>query len=125
MNVTGDRKLVPRFVGPFQITERIGPLAYHLDLGTRYHRVHPVFHVSLLKPFRAGGDGYPHPTAAYVEDEVEWEVSGILRHKGRGQGRRYLVTYTGYDESEACWLSEDDLVHAQDILKKYKSAHRL
>ena len=33
----------------------------------------------LVKPFHAGGDGYPYPTAVYVKDEQEWEVSGILQ----------------------------------------------
>ena len=71
LNATGDRKLVPRFVGPFSILKGVRPLAYQLNLGTCYNQVHPIFHVSLLKPFCAGGDGYLHPTAVYVIDEQE------------------------------------------------------
>ena len=36
---------------------------------------------------------YPYPTAVYIEDEQEWEVSGILWHKGPGARRKYLVAY--------------------------------
>ena len=61
-----------------------------------------MFYVSLIKLFCAVGDGYPHPTAVYVKDKQEWEVSGILRHKGSSRKRKYLIAYSGYDESKAC-----------------------
>ncbi|GJZ77270.1 putative reverse transcriptase domain-containing protein [Tanacetum coccineum] len=42
-------KLAPRFVGPFEIIERIGPVAYRLDLPEELNGVHDTFHVSNLK----------------------------------------------------------------------------
>ncbi|KAD3066989.1 hypothetical protein E3N88_34869 [Mikania micrantha] len=42
-------KLVPRYVGPFEITQRIGPVAYRLKLPDELSGVHDVFHVSNLK----------------------------------------------------------------------------
>ncbi|GJW75249.1 putative reverse transcriptase domain-containing protein [Tanacetum coccineum] len=42
-------KLTPRFVGPFEITERIGPVAYSLRLLEELNGVHDMFHVSNLK----------------------------------------------------------------------------
>jgi hypothetical protein len=42
-------KLAPRYVGPFQIIERIGPVAYRLQLPPELSNVHNVFHVSNLK----------------------------------------------------------------------------
>ncbi|GJV32412.1 hypothetical protein Tco_1392812 [Tanacetum coccineum] len=43
------RKLNPRYIGPFRIIERIGPVAYHLDLPQELSRVHNVFHICNLK----------------------------------------------------------------------------
>ncbi|KAI3827822.1 hypothetical protein L1987_01908 [Smallanthus sonchifolius] len=42
-------KLSPRYVGPFKILERIGKVAYKLDLPPSLGNVHPTFHVSNLK----------------------------------------------------------------------------
>ncbi|KAI3797610.1 hypothetical protein L1987_32870 [Smallanthus sonchifolius] len=42
-------KLNPRYVGPFKIIKRIGPVAYQLDLPERLSGVHNVFHISNLK----------------------------------------------------------------------------
>lgn len=42
-------KLNPRYIGPFLILERIGPVAYRLELPQELSKVHDVFHVSNLK----------------------------------------------------------------------------
>ena len=42
-------KLAPRYIGPFQILQERGPVAYHLRLPERLSAVHNVFHVSQLK----------------------------------------------------------------------------
>ena len=42
-------KLAPRYVGPFEIVERIGTVAYRLKLPQELSNVHDVFHVSNLK----------------------------------------------------------------------------
>ena len=41
-------KLSPCYIGPFEIVERIGPVAYRLDLSEELSRVHNVFHISML-----------------------------------------------------------------------------
>jgi len=43
------RKLSPKFLGPYQITRRIGPVAYEIALPPQLANLHPVFHVSQLR----------------------------------------------------------------------------
>ncbi|XP_076954475.1 uncharacterized protein LOC143628917 [Bidens hawaiensis] len=42
-------KLSPRFVGSFKIIERIGPVAYYLELPDEMQGIHDMFHVSNLR----------------------------------------------------------------------------
>nr|GEX95650.1 putative reverse transcriptase domain-containing protein [Tanacetum cinerariifolium] len=42
-------KLSPRYIGPFEIIERIGPVAYKLELQEKLYGIHKMFHVSNLK----------------------------------------------------------------------------
>ena len=44
-------KLSPRFIGPFEILERIGTVAYRLALSPSMTGVHEVFHVSMLRKY--------------------------------------------------------------------------
>ena len=44
-------KLSPRFIGPFEILERIGTVAYRLELPPNMSGVHEVFHVSMLRKY--------------------------------------------------------------------------
>ena len=49
-------KLSPRFIGPFEILERVGTVAYRLALPPNLSGVHEVFHVSMLRKYT------PNPT---------------------------------------------------------------
>ncbi|GAV77734.1 Chromo domain-containing protein [Cephalotus follicularis] len=55
-------KLTPRFIGPFEILERVGAVAYRLALPPSLADVHNVFHVSMLRKY--------HPDPSHV---LQWE----------------------------------------------------
>ncbi|GJS55047.1 reverse transcriptase domain-containing protein [Tanacetum coccineum] len=84
-------KLAPRFVGPFEILERIGSVAYMLELPEELGGVHDTFHVSNLK--RCLADANLHvplneikvdKTLRFVEEPLEFmdrEVKNLKRSK--------------------------------------------
>ena len=126
------RKLQARFVGPFRIRARIGPVAYRLQLPQGW-RIHNVFHVSLLREFITTADygerELEAPPPDLVDDEEEYEVERVIDHRERRQGRRtfleYLVKWRGYGMEEALWLPENELRNAPLAVAEYRAAARL
>ncbi|CAL9004570.1 unnamed protein product [Prunus brigantina] len=64
-------KLSPRYIGPYEITERIGPVAYRLALPPELSRVHDVFHVSMLRKYMPD----PSHVLEYQPVELEEDLS--------------------------------------------------
>ena len=65
-------KLLPRFIGPFEILERIDTVVYQLDLQPNMSGVHKVFHVSMIRRYT--------PDPAHVVDwgEIEVDTDGTF-----------------------------------------------
>ncbi|GJW97736.1 hypothetical protein Tco_0179544 [Tanacetum coccineum] len=77
-------KLAPRYVGPFEILERIGPVAYWLRLSEELSGVHDTFHVSILKKCLA--DASPHVPLDDIKNskhglEFTWERGDYMKSK--------------------------------------------
>ena len=65
-------KLSPRFIGPFEILERIGTLAYRLALPPSMSGVHEVFHVSMLRKYT------PNPAHVVDWEQIEVDTDGTF-----------------------------------------------
>ena len=66
------RKISPRFIGPFEILERVGTIAYWLALPPNMSGVHEVFQVSMLRKYT--------PDPAHVVDwgQIEVDTDGTF-----------------------------------------------
>lgn len=108
-----NQKLSFRFSGPYKVLERIGSVAYKLDLPAD-SRIHPVVHVSQLKKHVA-----PLPDVTQdlsnicTNPEDLLQPERILQHrmisKGHSTAQRVLVTWTNLPETMATWEEEKDL----------------
>ncbi|KAJ9512199.1 hypothetical protein QJQ45_012755 [Haematococcus lacustris] len=76
------KKLLPRFIGPFKVLEHVGPVAVRLDLPPAMARMHPVFHVALLRPYTSE---HPHlpPPVDWLDEAPLYEVEKLLAHRGQ------------------------------------------
>ena len=115
------RKLQRRFVGPFEVIRKLSKAAYELKLPDAW-RIHPVFHISLLKPWRSST--WSAPVDLQLDDiEPEtapvYEVEKLLRWRkvqvGRKMTREFLVTWTGYPLEEAMWIPEKNFTYPRLI----------
>ena len=108
-------KLAPRYIGPFQIIEQCGPVAYHLNLPEHLLAVHNVFHISQLKKCLL----VPAQVIEVEGVKLELNISyaeypiRILDQKDRVTRRRtikfYKVQWNKHTKEEATWESEDYL----------------
>ena len=108
-------KLAPRYIGPFQILERCGPVAYRLELPVNLSGVHNIFHVSQLKRcLKAPHDvtiqnvDQLQPDLTYVEvlTKIIDQKERVTRNKVQ---RFFKVQWSHHSEKEATWETEEFL----------------
>ena len=81
-------KLNPRYIGPFDIVDGIGPMAYRLDLPEEFSRVHNVFHISMLRKYI--------PDSSHVLETPEIELRDDLSYEEQP------VQILGREKKEIC-----------------------
>ncbi|GKD92336.1 reverse transcriptase domain-containing protein, partial [Tanacetum coccineum] len=106
-------KLASRYVGPFEILERIGPLAYRLRLPEDLSGVHDTFHVSNLKKCLANASLHVpldeikvDKTLCFVEEPVEIMDHEVKRLK-RSKISLVKVCWNSKSGPEFTWECED------------------
>jgi len=120
----GVKKLMPKYSGPYRVTESINGFTFRLDLPQAVldRNVHNAFHASLLRPYRSDPSDRlpPAPPPIDVPDgAVENEVERILRSRTRRGRLQYLVKWRGHDVSESTWQSKADVKNSQDVLATF------
>ena len=121
------RKLAPKRQGPFEISQVLSPLTYHLCLPPTW-KIHDVFHTTLLsfyKETEAQSPNFLKPPPDLIGTKEEYEVEQIISHHSTLGCRRYLTTWKGYPSLENTWEPESNLRHAAEILGTYKQTHQL
>jgi hypothetical protein len=115
------RKLLPKWIGPFEVVQVVGPVLYKLKMNPGW-RVHPVFHVSLLETYRESGRVHPPPPPFEMEGALEYEVESILEHRFRGiknPKAYYKVAWKGYGIEHNSWEPESNVVNAPEVVADY------
>ncbi|KAG6474774.1 hypothetical protein ZIOFF_068713 [Zingiber officinale] len=105
------RGLIAKYDRPFKIVEKVGNVAYRLNLPERL-KVHPTFHVSFLKKFHADdmdpSRSYAKRAPSVVRKQFSDDVVEILNHRTFGMSKKnriieFLVLWKGKPKSEATW----------------------
>lgn len=122
------RKLLPQWIGPFAVLQVVNPAAYKLKLPSSL-QVHPVFHVSLLKPYHASGRVQPPPPPMLLEgpDADIFQVDSILDHRDRKISknrtkREYFVAWVGYGPENNTWEPASNLAGSKAKISQYLSS---
>ncbi|GBG76198.1 hypothetical protein CBR_g21947 [Chara braunii] len=98
----------------------------------RQARVHVVYHVSLLRPYRRPskcfvGRPYERPPPIVVDGHEEFLVSDIMGRRVTDDNPphvEYLVRWKGYPDEEATWGPLEHLHHARMLVRAYDRARR-
>ena len=108
-------KLAPRYIGPYPVIQRIGELAYKLQLPEELAGVHPVFHVSQLRKCLQVPDEAIPAEAVDLQDTLEYmEYTEKILDRAVKETRRTSIPYckvlwSNHTEREATWEKEADL----------------
>jgi hypothetical protein len=99
-------KLPPRFFGPYQVIERIGEVAYRLQLPARA-RIHDVFHVALLKKFEGTPSSSMVPLPVMRHDRLLPVPLKIVKARLNHGSWTILVSWKDIPSSETTWEKVD------------------
>ena len=108
-------KLSPRNIGPFEIVETIGPVAYRLDLPEELSRVHNVFHISMLRKYISDPSHVLEAPEIELRDDLSYEEQPVhilgreekeLRNKTISLVK---VLWRNHLVEEATWEREDQI----------------
>jgi hypothetical protein len=120
------KKLEDRRYGPYKIAKVISPTAMRLSLPSRMH-IHPVFHVSKLRPAVINRDLHPdaatRPGPVLVEGEEQYQVERILDSRYRAGHLEYLIKWDGYPREESTWEREEDSDISRSFVTAFYKAH--
>ncbi|XP_071933843.1 uncharacterized protein [Coffea arabica] len=71
------KKLQPKFVGSYKILQRVGNVAYKLELPPNSSRIHNVFHVSMLKKYHPDPSHVLQPENVEIDEALTYEEKPI------------------------------------------------
>ncbi|KAG6385383.1 hypothetical protein SASPL_154218 [Salvia splendens] len=107
-----NRKLALRYFGPFRIISRIGPVAYKLQLPAEA-RIHPVFHISLLKKSIGTSSVQPSLPDDLLPETPPYLPERVLDKRSVMQDgvevEQVLVAWAGLTEDDATWIDVNDM----------------
>ena len=99
--------------------------AYKLALPPKI-KVHPVFHISLLKEYfedsvRLEYEHVSWPVSELIKNHEKYEVETILnKRKLRSRNTEYLVKRREYHVKEATWVPSSDLGNAKKVVQDFE-----
>ncbi|XP_059638570.1 uncharacterized protein LOC132280833 [Cornus florida] len=115
-------KLSPRFIGPFEILDRVGEVAYRLALPPLMDRVHNVFHVSMLRKYELDPSHVLSWVDVDIDEDVSYEEGPIQILDTRNKVLRgktvtlVKVLWRHHGIEEATWEREQDVRSAYPSL---------
>ena len=116
------KKLLNKWLGPFEVIKRVVEVAYELSLPASMSRIHPVSHVSLLRKYNRVSSP---PSAVLLDGEEECEIQQVLSHRDRSRGKQkkrqpeYFMSWEGMGPEHSEWLRDSDLTNAAELVQDY------
>ena len=108
-------KLSPRYIGPYEIIDKIGPVAYRLALPPELSKIHDVFHVSMLRRYRSDPSHILQRQPIELRDDLSYEeeLVEIIAREEKVLRNKVIplvkVLWQNHSKEEATWEREEDM----------------
>jgi hypothetical protein len=112
------KKLNHKYIESFEILLLIDKQTYRLRLSKSYDSIHNVFHVSLLKSFKAWFDESSTFLSILVENEKHYEIESILDNRIWHKKLQYFVKWLRWSNAKNQWISSQE-IRANELIKKF------
>ena len=119
-------KLDHRRLGPYRVIRKISSSSYLLALPWYLTRLHPVFHVSLLEPYKDPSEFHIHadPEPFELADDPALSIDKILDSRRVGHRFEYFVHFRSLPNSENSWLPLSDIPRTyNELIDRYHRRH--
>ncbi|XP_072986655.1 uncharacterized protein [Typha latifolia] len=108
-------KLSSRYIGPYEILGRVGPVAYRVALPPDLAQIHNVFHMSVLRKYISDPSHVIHYEPVQLQQNLSYEeqLVKVLARRDKVQRTKVIplvkVLWRNHAVEEASWEREDEI----------------
>ncbi|XP_057518005.1 uncharacterized protein LOC130798926 [Amaranthus tricolor] len=108
-------KLSPKFIGPYEVTKKVGKVSYRLELPNELGKIHDMFYISQWKRYVSDKSHVLNPEPLDLDENFSYEekpieiLDSMVRSMRRKDIKMVKVLWSNQRTQKALWETEDSM----------------